>query len=469
MHPALEIPEILLDIFHHCCPPDLSEVDRKEAIPDLATLARSCRTFKEPALDVLWGVLIDLPPLVRCLPEASSRKTSLKKMHLSFFCHSAAEQYSFNRRLTPADWDVIQSYTRRIRFIHHFTRGLDRKAIKALSEPLGTEPLFPNLRVLRYEYAERYTCLLHLPFLSLDSLFVNFSYSQLSQGPPVSLPTLCPDVRILSIRVHSSMTTFRKIESSHICRWQSLQSVICPEVALDTDALVHLSRMPALTTLHFALNATSSHSDSFLFFSNVHDLTLNSASLNLISQLLSRTRLPTITNFSAGISCYPSGQDLSYFFAGFQTFGFCHTMQTFSLTQSSYFYRGSEVLLDLEHLQPCMAFCNLRHMELNIECNVGLTDGDVLALASAWPQLQHLLINTYWGWGWDSESLGGGVTPGGFLRLLQMCRSLSRVAIALDTRGYTKLHPDHAPERLGLTLPPAFSIDVLDSLIRAES
>ena len=80
MHPALEIPEILLDIFHHCCPPDLSEVDRKEAIPDLAALARSCRTFKEPALDVLWGVLIDLSPLVRCLPEASSRKTSLKKM-----------------------------------------------------------------------------------------------------------------------------------------------------------------------------------------------------------------------------------------------------------------------------------------------------------------------------------------------------------------------------------------------------
>ncbi|KAN0082894.1 hypothetical protein V8E55_008689 [Tylopilus felleus] len=358
--------------------------------------------------------------------------------------------------------------TRRIRFIHHFTRGLDRKAIKALSEPLGTEPLFPNLRVLRYEYAERYTCLIHLPFLSLDSLCVNFSYSQLSQGPPVSLPTLCPDVRMLSIRVRSSMSAFRKIESSHICRWQSLQSVICREVALDTDALVYLSRMPALATLHFALNATSSHPDSFLFFSSVHDLTLNFASLNLISQLLSQTRLPAITNFSAGISSCPSGQDLSYFFAGVQTSGACHTMQTFSLTQSSYFYRGSEAHLDLEHLQPCMAFCNLRHMELNIECNVGLTDGDVLALASAWPQLQHLLINTYWGWGWDPGSLGGGVTPGGFLRLLQMCRSLSRVAIALDTRGHTKLHPDHAPERLGLTLPPAFSIDVLDSLIRAE-
>lgn len=59
MHHALEIQEILLIIFGQCHP------------PDTAALARTCRAFKEPALDVLWEVLCDLSPLAQCLPEAS--------------------------------------------------------------------------------------------------------------------------------------------------------------------------------------------------------------------------------------------------------------------------------------------------------------------------------------------------------------------------------------------------------------
>ena len=70
MHHALEIPEILLNIFGHCHP---SLSSRYRATPDLrlSALARTCRTFKEPALDVLWENLDDLSPLVRCVPEAS--------------------------------------------------------------------------------------------------------------------------------------------------------------------------------------------------------------------------------------------------------------------------------------------------------------------------------------------------------------------------------------------------------------
>ncbi|KAF8547266.1 hypothetical protein OG21DRAFT_1425191, partial [Imleria badia] len=40
----------------------------------LAALAQTCRTFKEPALDELWGTLDDLTPLAQCLPEASDPK-----------------------------------------------------------------------------------------------------------------------------------------------------------------------------------------------------------------------------------------------------------------------------------------------------------------------------------------------------------------------------------------------------------
>lgn len=67
MHHALEIPEILLNIFGHCYQPG----KRRGTISDLASLAGTCRVFREPALDVLWEDLDNLSRLARCLPEAS--------------------------------------------------------------------------------------------------------------------------------------------------------------------------------------------------------------------------------------------------------------------------------------------------------------------------------------------------------------------------------------------------------------
>ena len=63
MHHALQIQEILLLIFYHC--------RHSRVTSDLPALARTCRAFKEPALDVLWEELDDPSPLARCLPEAS--------------------------------------------------------------------------------------------------------------------------------------------------------------------------------------------------------------------------------------------------------------------------------------------------------------------------------------------------------------------------------------------------------------
>ena len=69
MHRAFYVEEILVDIFAHCyaVPPNVWPKGRKV----LSALARTCKTFKEPALDILWSELSNLGPLVRCLPEAS--------------------------------------------------------------------------------------------------------------------------------------------------------------------------------------------------------------------------------------------------------------------------------------------------------------------------------------------------------------------------------------------------------------
>ncbi|KAN0090702.1 hypothetical protein V8E55_004268 [Tylopilus felleus] len=48
MHHALQLDEILSNVFHHF-PPVLDKYCHKQPNPSLAALARTCRAFKEPA------------------------------------------------------------------------------------------------------------------------------------------------------------------------------------------------------------------------------------------------------------------------------------------------------------------------------------------------------------------------------------------------------------------------------------
>jgi len=64
MHICLLPIEVLLNIFTAIDP------DRRGPVPNMSTLAvlaRTCRTFKEPALDTLWKNVIGFKPLILCL------------------------------------------------------------------------------------------------------------------------------------------------------------------------------------------------------------------------------------------------------------------------------------------------------------------------------------------------------------------------------------------------------------------
>jgi hypothetical protein len=66
MHACLLPVETLLNIFaiiHH------EEYNSLNSYPTLAALARTCRTFKEPALDTLWKHIHGFEPLISCFLE----------------------------------------------------------------------------------------------------------------------------------------------------------------------------------------------------------------------------------------------------------------------------------------------------------------------------------------------------------------------------------------------------------------
>jgi len=74
MHICLLPIEILTDILAAI----YEGSSKKKSLRTFAALARTCRRFKEPALNTLWKDMDDFMPLVLCLPEDVRERTAVK-------------------------------------------------------------------------------------------------------------------------------------------------------------------------------------------------------------------------------------------------------------------------------------------------------------------------------------------------------------------------------------------------------
>jgi hypothetical protein len=167
MHHCLRITEILLEIFEFVF--IISETGR----PDLARLARTCRSFSEPALDVLWRDQSSLLPLVMCFPQHildlfdivynhGAFTTQVVRLFGSLFdtgSLASLELQSQKFRTVPSvqDWERPLVYAKRIRvmttpadILEIATHELHSSVFLTLHRSLPYKPLLPNLRHLNY-------------------------------------------------------------------------------------------------------------------------------------------------------------------------------------------------------------------------------------------------------------------------------------------------------------------------------
>ncbi|KAF8550892.1 hypothetical protein OG21DRAFT_1487398 [Imleria badia] len=465
MHHALRLEEILLNIFGQCYPPTpINRQRAPRATADLAALARTCRRFKEPALDVLWTELVNLSPLARCLPEASHR------------IYPGYTWYSFSRPLKAAEWETLRNYTRRVRSVLDFTRGLNWDSVKTLFNPPTPDPMFPNLRILRWEFIrETFPLMHHLAVPSLTSLEINFVFGDVPSfhSFPLSLGDLCPNIRRFRIGMRRPQAGSDEAISGLVRRWANLQDIHCPFISLDSDSLTHLSRTPFLTNLSFALDTLVADyitsSDSILLFPQLRDLEIYSQSLKPISRLLSHIRLPMVESLTVNIESCPPKHILRSYLIAVQKSCSRHILVSLRLTQTrspSCTNHGLErYQLTLDDMRPCITFGQLRRIDINIASTVNVTNNDLLELASACPHLEYLLINEEWGW-----KTASGITPDGLLQLFQRLRSLRHFCLAIDTCGYTKISPALESARIAGFIPRIpLSVNVADSIIHPES
>ncbi|KIJ12276.1 hypothetical protein PAXINDRAFT_101289 [Paxillus involutus ATCC 200175] len=146
MHRCLEITEILLEIFEL--------VFNDDCYPNLASLARTCRSFNGPALDVLWQDQSSLLPLVRCFPREIldlSGTTAVRVKFVNFLDTGSATSLGFQCQKfakvpSVQDWERPSVYAKRIRILE--STILDATVLQTLLQSCPSPPLLPNLRHL---------------------------------------------------------------------------------------------------------------------------------------------------------------------------------------------------------------------------------------------------------------------------------------------------------------------------------
>ncbi|KAJ7725432.1 hypothetical protein DFH07DRAFT_970875 [Mycena maculata] len=237
MDRRINIPEILDIIFSHICPADDYFVGK--GVKDLAALARTCKTFHNPALDALWKDQYSLFPALRCLPD------------------DIWDRSVFKRALVPADWEHAMTYWARIRTFQIFSFSpseISPDACEMLRLCCPGEYLFPNLREIHWLEEESTVFPVIGIFLALRlstirlRLFPGTSLTQLSFLS--SLGVKYPNLTDVDLRGRGGVSfppQLMRSVSALLCPLKNLQSFSVN--SLDAAVFQHLVRLPQLQDL----------------------------------------------------------------------------------------------------------------------------------------------------------------------------------------------------------------------------
>ena len=201
MHPCLRVDEIVRHV--------ASELVASKWEETVATFARCCKSFEDPALDALWETQHKLNPLLETFPEDVWNYQCDVGVPMISALYSLNHSFlqSFERLPTELEWARFRGYARRIRaFKGHRPFNLPSQVHSVLHFRAFSEPLFPNLRSLEL------TCVAEdlIPFIPL---FLSPRTTSVHLGcereiPEVviasmviTFPTLCPNLQ--SICLHS--------------------------------------------------------------------------------------------------------------------------------------------------------------------------------------------------------------------------------------------------------------------------
>ncbi|KAI6003134.1 hypothetical protein EDD15DRAFT_1468670 [Pisolithus albus] len=469
MHACLRIAEIL-DLIIGFMVDDTHEPDKFCGIrhQDLARLARTCKAFKDPALDVLWRTQSSLSPLIRCLP---SRLRTTKR-------YWGRRVVSLRKEPSHEDWFSLQRYSHRIRAFDHCSRSprpVCKSTLDTVFSPNLSQKLFPSLRTLDLAVVG-YGSMFLVPhsFLVINSaslpqlvrLTFATSYKSSCKLPPIHFKPACaPSLEALTINVRDGFDPVI-VNFGDFPRLRSLNLSDLPFHPFHGGwELIHLQYLCDLTvTLPDGFDIDV-HSSTQPVFPSLQRLSVSVGSLNQVTNLLLSTTSSDLSSVKVSCRSPATQSDIHALFRAIEHVNerspnFCtlevhkeHCSFTWPILPANWDDPSHD--LPRSTLAPLLACHNLRVLELYVLGEPAIDDAFVAMTALAWPDIEVLHLCGLRGY-------IPRVSLRGIRELLQRCQRLRSLYIQIDGTNVPEGEPEMRP--LSLEILDIFGSRMTDTL-----
>lgn len=454
--------EILIKIFEFVYYEPDNWVDQRS----LAALARTCRRFQNPALDILWSNLSTLKPLFHCLPEGSWTITIGGEIQLT--------RHSW----TPEDWKACLKYTPRIK----------RLGIVGGSEYWDLElPLYSNHR----EFSVLQSNQISLPNLQdLRWMLSGGHFGDIhSIGPLQALAVQCFDfeaVRDVAEPLCSQSPLLEKLFfrmpmkylspnpelscllQSMVCRHQCLRQLFCIETLLPQEVLRFLSasKIEVLSIRNTAEELLQNLPTTEQGFSSLRRLTVYASHLKYCSELLQRINTRSLQSFEVVHLHLPDSLSIKELFQTLErrcSHALFNSVHLHQPRHSEENYHAPEYGLALSNFRPLFAFKNLEVLEIELFCPFRLDTSDIKLMAPKWPCMRQFKLGYYYkGFGHPSK-----ISVNCLLSFARHWPDLEELSISLGDLWKIS-HVQGRPGR-GYSCPKVIDLALGDSRVDSQS
>ncbi|KAG1783223.1 hypothetical protein EV702DRAFT_247715 [Suillus placidus] len=432
------------------------------ATSTLAALARTCRTFKEPALDILWQQLNGFEPLISCFPEGVRNRNMQGNLTL-------------NRPPFPREWKIFGQYAHRVRCLSIDSMDLDAIDDRILQTLMSAPPptlLLPDLRSLCWrDDRECFFPLLRtllvstITSLKLGSVCMpKWTPSFAKSALLASLGVRCPSIQDFSCFNCDDSQGSSDVICEAVCGWQKLCQLRTG--VLNTQALLHLASLSSLKSLHFRtcdFNDMQSNSTP-TFTYQLNDMSIAASSPSALTRHLRNLRFLSCRSVMLFVD--ENDVELPYdplelpeliislserFFPALERlvidFGFEHKC----LARTDHRFAHT-----FDVVAPLLSLSHLKILDIPWFCTSAIDDNSLKRMAQSWPQLEefHFGGGTCW-------LVPPSLTFIGLVHLIQHCRRLRSIemtfhASSIDTNSelFSKIIPNTHITSIDVGLSP---------------
>ncbi|KAJ7218384.1 hypothetical protein GGX14DRAFT_436901 [Mycena pura] len=443
MHRSLCTPEIVSLIFYET----LDEAEwlnqlNSDSAQTLAGLARTCKAFRDPALDLLWKSQCTVMNILNCMPGDIWEVPD----------DTDAEEVRLKRPVLPSDWERPLIYSHRVRhFIYQSYSYPDSAAFfEMLRMCMPPEPLFPNIESLCWEISDAalfpHFRLFIGPRLTSLTISTFQSASHLSLLP--ALATHCPLLQDVRIMTSDGLPWRCETVSLFVKQLTRLESLEVP--SLDAVALDHLAKFPVLDYVHLddqiplspileLVSQTEVPSSC-----DINMLTLTVTDARAVTEVLARLHASPICSLVIQFPQNTSATAVREIYNGVAANCKHASLNSLSITAAP-LVSTTDTVADLEqialyavpgtHLFPLFTLTTLTSVTLAGPVGLDLDDTVAAEIARAWPRIRSLRLDL-------AGSLYQRVPPRTTLRALltfaRLCPHLWRLSLPINAHSVPK-------------------------------